>query len=250
MRLLSIALISFLACQVHAGITFKAGDSNVVGATTATLTISITNNATSDVLGLLRLGVHDSTDADRVISSVKWGGTNMIQACGTDNLGNNKSGRVYYLVAPPTGSNRIVVAFAGTVSGTAGMVNLLEGVDQTSPVDAVNVSTNVTSTTPSLTVTSLVSNAMLVDQYTKYLTTGTCSPGSAQAHDANATVGASYWHASTHQLATTNGIYRFSYTNSLTSGSIIAIMSIKPSVATAVTTNRFQPSLMTTGVGP
>jgi len=247
-RILPILLL--LSLNAQAGITFKAGDSNAVGATTSALTISITNNATTDVMGLLRLGVHDSTDGDRVISSVQWGGTNMTEAIGTDNLGDNKSGRIYYLVAPPTGSNRIVVTFAGTVSGTAGVVNLLEGVDQTSPVDAVSVLTNTTTTTISNTITSQVSNAMLVDQYTKYLTTGTVSPHPAQSIDANSTIGAAYWHASTHQLGTTNGIYRFNYTNSLTSGGIIAIMSIKPATEAVATTTPVHHGLPMMGVGP
>lgn len=227
-------------------------DSSLAGATTATLTIPITNNAATNPIGILCLGAHDSTDGDRVITSVKWGGTNMVEVEWVDNLGDNKSGSIYYLVSPPSGSSSVVIVYAGTVSGTAGIVTTWEGVDQVTPLNTFTAKTNATATVVSVTTTSSVDNVLFIDQYTKYLTTGTVTPAGDQTVLLNLTVGAAYWQANTYNNAgLAAGAKTFTYTNSLTSGSINVLAAFAPFVEAGETPSEPQRSsdLRLLGVG-
>lgn len=243
MKKTSIFLAFLLAPALFAGITFS--DNSGSGVTGSSLTISITNNTTSNPLGTVCIGMHDVTTADRVISSVKWGGTNMTKACGMDD-GSTKSGYVYYLVSPPSGSNRVVITTAGTVSGLGASVATWNGVNQSTPLDSTKVSSNATSTTPLVTITNSLSNSMIVDQLTKYLVTGTVTPNSPQTTIGNAAIGAAYWEANTYKLGTTNGIYSMGYTFSITSPSIIAVASFREFVAATTNSGSVLPM---TGVG-
>lgn len=222
------------------------------GASTSVFTLPITNNAATDSIGIVNFGVHDSTDADRVVVTVTWGLSAMTAAGYLDNLGDNKSGGQYYLVNPPTGSNDVVITFAGTVSGVAASATTWEGVDQASPLNAVSFKTNSTATVVSISATSSVDSVLFIDQYTKYLVTGTVTPAGDQTVLGNAAVGAAYWQATTYNNAgLAAGAKTFTYTNSLTSGTITIMGAYAPTVAAAGSTNYGYPftDLRLMGVG-
>ena len=62
--------------------------------------------------------------------------------------------RWFYLVAPATGSNNVVVIYGNTGSRTVGAIaQTYNGVDQSTPVSGYNTATG-TSTTPSITISS------------------------------------------------------------------------------------------------
>lgn len=221
------------------------------GFTAATVTIPITNTASGNVLGIVNFGVHDSTDADRALSSITWGGTNMTQAGYNDEAVGNKSAGQYYIINPPTGSNNVVIRFAGTCSGVGVSVTTWQGIDQTTPLNASTTRTNTTSTVISVTSTSSVGGVLWIDQYTKYLTTGTVTPAADQTVIGNAAIGAAYWEASTYNnTGLAAGAKTFTYTNSLTSASINILGAYKPAAEAATTTEPQKSSdLRLLGVG-
>lgn len=204
-------------------------DRNSNGATTNVLAIPFTNNARDKAMIDFCITINDPTDADRVISSVKWAGTNATFGVGADQLTSDKGTQHYYLLNPFVGSGSAVVTTAGVCNGLAMSVTSWNGIKQVGQPDAVNAATNTSSSTPSVTITSLVKNALIIDSYNKFTTTAPVTFNGGRTVIGNTNVGASHWMATTYfTTAPTNGIYRFLYTNGTAAASADAIISYIP----------------------
>lgn len=95
-----------------------------------------------------------------VVTGVTYNGTSMTRINTIRSETNNERGYLYYLINPDTGTHDIVVtASSGNlIAGGASYT----GVDQTSPIDANNTSTQGTGTSVSLSVTTTTDNCWLV----------------------------------------------------------------------------------------
>lgn len=213
-------------------------DKSANAATTNVLSIVITNNAGVNGVLDISITVNDPTDSDRVISSVTTAGTNTTLGAGIDEASSNKGTWKYYFLGPPAGISTTTVTTAGVCNGLAMSLATFSGVAQSGQPDAVNAQTNASSSTPSVTITSTVQNAMLVDSYNKFSATAPVTHGANMTMLFNTNIGASHWHASTYQSTTTNGIYRFLYTNGTASASSDAIISYKPFIGGVVQTQQ------------
>lgn len=132
------------------------------------------------------------------ITSVTYNGVSMTRV-GSDvqntQPGDDPWASQWYLVAPATGTNTVEVTVAATPARTnAGAVSL-NGVNQTTPLNAENGATG-SSTSASVSVTTTVDNCWLVDCVSvKGATTPSPSGGQTSIHtanDADNSFGASY----------------------------------------------------------
>ena len=102
----------------------------------------------------------DLSPGDRPVSSITYNSVNLTKVR-SDDSGNGRS-EIWYLVNPASGVNTIQVNYAGTnVNVQAGAVSL-NGVDQSSPLDAHNGATG-SSSSPSVSVTTIADNAWVLD---------------------------------------------------------------------------------------
>lgn len=107
-----------------------------------------------------------------------------------DFLNNGTSVRVelWYLVAPPTGPNpkEVEVTLSGSANVVGGAVSLT-GVDQSNPIDGIGVFNSGTSNNPSVTITTTINNAWVVDTLAAQETPGgaTISATTAQTQQWN-----------------------------------------------------------------
>ncbi|TLZ55750.1 MAG: hypothetical protein E6K17_05080 [Methanobacteriota archaeon] len=139
-------------------------------------------HTTSGANRLLLVGVTIRTDAGQTVSSITYAGAGLtfVRA---DTIAASVRSELWYRIAPATGSNSVVVTLSASAKAAVGAISLT-GVDQTTPVDAQNGATG-TSVTPSVTVTTVMDGAWVVDAVAFRSTgagtpTGTAGAGQTQ----------------------------------------------------------------------
>lgn len=142
-------------------------------------------------------GIGGRSLADRTMTSVQMGGQNMTLIESRQNTG-QAIGALYYIVAPPSGTNNLTATIgAGGLTGRDMVIWTCSGVDQVSPLGDTGVATGL-STGPSVTLTPVDSTQTVVD----YMTSddaGALSAGANQTiiHEGNSgsAVGAASYQA-------------------------------------------------------
>lgn len=144
MKKLFFILYFLLICsEVFAGIAFDTSGSDASGYT-ASLTVSIT---VSDVENRLMIGACKSGTA----SSVTFNG---------DSFTFLETGKTFYLLNPDVGTHDVVFTRSGTEGFNCG-VSVFNGVKQQAPEASAYDDT--TSSSPSVSITTLTDNALIVD---------------------------------------------------------------------------------------
>ena len=226
-KLLFLMSVLLVLPYLLGSIAFLDKSGNGAGPATS-VTIQITNSA-DVVCNVFTVGANDVTAGDRNVSTLKVAGTNASRNVVVDD-GTSKAGYSYILFNPPLGSNNVVLAMGGTCSGFAIVASSYSGVD-TNGIGATNGVVLATTTVPTISTTTTVANAYIVDGLTKFLTTGTVTPFSAQTLLLSSAIGASHWQAASYLPTTTSGSYTNGYTNSLTSPCILTSVELKPTAA-------------------
>ena len=148
-------------------------------ATTGTLSFAHTVAGTNRLL-LVGIAVDQ---ARTVVSTVKYAGISMTLAIAAGTGGNPRA-EIYSLFNPPAGTSNVVVTLTVSDQITAGALSF-RGVDVTTPIEASAQLTG-NSTTASVPVTPLTSNAWIVDTLAADKgvtpTLGTVSPALAGAN--------------------------------------------------------------------
>ncbi|MGH8634737.1 MAG: hypothetical protein ACRET7_11480, partial [Burkholderiales bacterium] len=141
-----------------ASIAFDSG-SNAPSGDMSSSTWSHTTGSGSN--RLLVVGVAVRNSGGQNVSGVTYNGVALTSIGAGVTNGTIVRARLYYLVAPPTGTYNIVVTLTGGTFMAAGAASFV-GVHQTTPIEASNGATG-TSLTPSVTVTTVSNNAWVVD---------------------------------------------------------------------------------------
>lgn len=178
-----------------AGIGFDAASSAASsGGGTSPLTWSHTVSV-SGTNRILIVGVSIKNDTGQTVTGVSYAGVSFPLIGNPNNpikFGNNAGNaraELWYLVAPATGTNNVIVTLSASARVVGGAVSLT-GVDQTNPIDAFNSNIG-TSTTPSVMVTTVANNAWVVDTIASSPPTSGASPTGGQTQQWNAATGGS-----------------------------------------------------------
>ena len=117
----------------------------------------------SDLVLLVFPLTRDGESGDGAISAITYNGVSMTQEATRDSLVDTY-GEVWSLTNPATGANDVSITFvsSGTARRHRSIAISYTGVDQSTSVEASNTATG-NSTTPSVSVTTLTDNAMVVD---------------------------------------------------------------------------------------
>lgn len=121
----------------------------------------------SDRILVVGFSNYDTTSADRQVSTVTYGGSSLTKVTNSvaDNATSNGRAEIWYLVAPATGSNNLVVTYAGAndVTNSDYFYTIFTGIDQTNPINTSDNHTTTGGTQDRITLTTTVDNCMLVD---------------------------------------------------------------------------------------
>lgn len=120
---------------------------------------------TGDNLGLL-VFVGNADATDRTVSGVTYNGISMLEEDGDSNAiaGGTMRTTVFSLKAPASGSNTVAVNWSGNAITTWVVAISYTGCDQDDVVEATNTN-KASGSTPSVSVTTITSNAMIVAGY-------------------------------------------------------------------------------------
>lgn len=141
---------------------------------------------------------------------------------------------LWYLIAPATGANNIVVTMTAVVDGLFGAGLSFTGVDQTNPIDN-NAGTTTTGTSISQALTTNVANAMIVNIMQHYNSSAVLTPDADQTQRFNTPTTGDNDQAGGTRLVTTATSYTTSWTTDINDGMTLSVVSLKPSgVATLV----------------
>lgn len=195
--------------------------------------VQCTNQIGTNALMWSDIDLNDVTLSDRAISTVTWivGITtqNMTRAYGPYDDGVSKVKLGYYVLNPTTGVGTNRVTTAGTCNGLSCITSTFGNIAQINQTNAIVGHIFATTTTPSQTITNTVANCLMISGINKFLTSGTDTPSAAETTILNGAIGSSHWADSTYVVGTTNGIYNFSRTFSITSACEMGIVAFTPS---------------------
>jgi len=139
---------------------------------------------------------------------------------------------LWYLVAPATGANNIVVTMTAVVDGLYGAGLTFTGVDQSNPIDN-HTGTTTSGLSISQAITTNVADAMIVNIAQDYNSAATMTADGDQTQRFNAATTGDFTTAGGTRLVTTATSYTTTWTSDINDGKEISIVSLKPFVASA-----------------
>jgi len=136
-----------------------AYDSSAQSNTGAASSLTFSHTCT----GSERLLIVDAYWGDsRTVSSVTYNSVSMTQVVAPLDTGGGERHGMYYLIAPATGANNVVITLSGS-TGIVGISSSYTGVDQTTPTDANRTETGLeTGTTYAEALTTVTDNSWVV----------------------------------------------------------------------------------------
>lgn len=137
---------------------------------------------------------------------------------------------LWYLVAPATGANNIVVTMTAVVDGLFGAGLSFTGVDQSNPIDN-HAGTTTTGTSISQALTTNVADAMIVNIMQHYNSSVVLTPDADQTQRFNTPTTGDNDQAGGTRLVTTATSYTTSWTADISDGMTLSVASLKPLVA-------------------
>lgn len=100
--------------------------------------------------------------SSRTVSSIQYAGVSMTQVVSPLDTGGGERHGMYYLNAPATGANNVVITLSGSAS-IVGIASSYTGADQTAPLGATRTETGLeTGTTYAEALTTLTDNSWVV----------------------------------------------------------------------------------------
>ena len=157
-RWLALSLL-LLASPAWAAI---AHDNTNSSSQTGTNTLTFSHTCTgSNLMLIVSAPAEDSTAADRLVSSITYGGVAMTEV---DNRpsGGVQTANQWYLIGPATGANDVVITWGGNVTAGVGIATSLTGVAQQAP-EAEGEGSGTGGSPITCTVTTVTANAWVID---------------------------------------------------------------------------------------
>ncbi len=146
--------------EAAAGIDAIAFDSATSFAQDAAASSLSFSHTTSGSNRFLIVGVSIRNDASQTVSSVTYAAA-PLTFLRADTNGVSVRSELWYRVAPATGANTVAVTLSASAKAAMGAISLT-GVDQSTPIDT-NAGATGSGTAPSVTVTTVVNNAWVID---------------------------------------------------------------------------------------
>ncbi|MHC4498457.1 MAG: LamG domain-containing protein, partial [Planctomycetota bacterium] len=162
-----ILVMSLSAGVANAAIGFDNASFGTSGSDPAgtTLSWSHTVGSGNNRILVVGIGAEDNSASDLIISSVTYGGANMVLVVGsssTADVSTLQKTELYYLLSPASGTDTITVTYSGPVGNRNGGAVSLTGVDQRAR-EAAATNANTSSDTISTDITTLTDGAWVVD---------------------------------------------------------------------------------------
>ena len=186
----------------------------------------------------LALLVIVSIRGDKSVSSVTYGGDSLTLAIASGS-GSSDGQRIeiWYLVAPPTGANDVVVTYSSTVNPDGVVALSYEGVNQSSPIGTSTGQHFSSGTNPSLNISTTVVDSLIVGGVSmRGADTAPFTPGSGitERYDfASGTTNAGDdGYTGGEKSAPTVGSYTFDFTSSQSDDWAIVAVELKPPTPT------------------
>ena len=155
---------TILGRTANAAIAFDANTSSGHQNNASSITFAHTVAADGNMLLHVGVGMNESTEGDREVSTVTYNGDTVNKVREDENTGDNTETVIYQLAGPDTGSSyNVVVTFVGTNTSSIAYATSLSGVDQSSPVDAQNGQAPSNQDNVSTSVTTVADNAWIID---------------------------------------------------------------------------------------
>ncbi len=141
---------------------FDASSSSTVSGASSSTHAHTVSTGVNRVL-IVGVESQDASITDGTVTGITYAGVAMtkIDAIQIASDGQYQRSELWYLTAPATGSNNIVVSFTGTVS--SGIVGGLSYTNASQSPLTITAKDAQASTTPSVSVTTLVNNSLVVD---------------------------------------------------------------------------------------
>jgi hypothetical protein len=156
------------------------------------------------------LSVQISSDWGTTITGVTYNGVALTQAVSKIRATGLLRSEIWYLIAPATGTHSVVVTASG-ISYISGIATTLNSVDQTSPL-GITGSADGSSTTPSVSITTIQDNSLIIDSVATANDPIVFTAGSGQAIIDEIASSATKQIASSVEDTDTAGSYTASYT--------------------------------------
>lgn len=203
-------------------------------------TTSFDSGAGSNRILVVGFSNYDSTAADRQVSGVTYGGQALTKVTNSvgDNGTSNGRAELWYLINPPTGSNNLIVTFAGAndVINSDYFYAVFTGVDQSTPINTSGNHTTTGGTQDRITLTTTVADCMLIDVNNGDAGGQTLGSGQTSLMDLSGSTG-----RGSYKLATTTGAYNMDMNTGSNDNYAHGAIALKPvSDGTPVNSNFFQ----------
>jgi hypothetical protein len=163
----------------------------------------------------------------RTVSTITYNGVAMTLAAGPPASPLNNV-YIYYLVAPPTGTNSVAVTYSSFAYGEVTAISLT-GADQSSPIDVTNKAHILATTSPSTSITTTVANDWIVDYITDN-SNSTVTVNAAQTQRTNIVADNRIVCMST-RAVTTAGAYSMSWTSNFNDQYDHVLVAVKESTS-------------------
>lgn len=181
-KLISFLILLIIASPAHAAIFSDATSSSGNYTTAVNLTTITVTSSQSNMILVASLWAEAGTAP--TITSITAGGQTMLKAAQkqvSGGVSGDSQNYIYYLVSPPTGSINVTTTWSGGSTAASTLLASLYGVSQTNPIDSSSTNSGATSGNASTTITTNVSNVMLIDSgATRSTTTNEFAPGIGQ----------------------------------------------------------------------
>ena len=219
----------------------------------ATDPTSLTWSHTTTTASNRILIVGTSTESDtgghtaQTVSGITYNGVALTKVR-SDYITDNGT-ELWYLVAPATGANNIVVTMTAVVDGLFGAGFTFSGVDQANPIDA-NAGTTTTGTSISQALTTVATDAMIVNIVHHYNSAVVLTADANQTERFNTPTTGDNDQAGGTRLVTTPTSYTTSWTADISDGMTLSVLSLKPfptAVLTGTITSSVNESDIVTG---
>ncbi|KKN66899.1 hypothetical protein LCGC14_0466740 [marine sediment metagenome] len=155
--LLLLALLVASPAWAQIALDAATGEQEAQDQTSITFSHTV---AGSDRILFVTVSTLDTVLGDRTVSTVTYNAVSMSLVAAADSP--NHRSELWFLIAPATGANNVVVTMGGTCLRIWPGAVSYTGVAESSPVEANNTATG-SSTTASVAVTTLTNNAWVID---------------------------------------------------------------------------------------
>jgi len=148
---------------------------NISSSAVSTLSLSHAISTTSNMVLVAHVSLYHPTSG-KSVTAITYNGVAMTLLGSAASTGNYTRSYIYYMIAPPTGTNTLTVTASGTCGIKLGAVSWYN-VNQSTPFGTAVTAGSSTGSSSSLTVTS-DSHDIVIDNYTAY--GGSSTPGDGQ----------------------------------------------------------------------